>query len=142
MPDTGLLCVKGLTGSLTKANPIRLFVCILQGEQARLNVRYWIERSRAARDGLKDPLGGGMHPVRKLKRTQIFLASTLEPQGKDCHQRGGERLNCLSNQVRLCVRQPGGGTQRRSSPVPRRCRASFGQGLIRAGAEASVRVGV
>ena len=46
-----------------------------------MNVRYWIERSGAARDGLKAPLGGGMHPVRKLKRAQIFLAPTLEPQG-------------------------------------------------------------
>jgi hypothetical protein len=81
MPDTGLSCVKGLTGSLTKAIPIQLFVCILQGEQTRMNVRYWSERSRGARDGLKAPLGGGMHPVRKLKRAQIFLAPTLEPQG-------------------------------------------------------------
>lgn len=40
-----------------------------------MNVRYRVELSHAEREELTALLGGGKHPVRKLKRAQILLAA-------------------------------------------------------------------
>jgi hypothetical protein len=77
-----VLCVKILTGRPTKAIPVQLFVGALQGEEARINLRYCVKFSHAKRGGLKALLTAGEHPVSKSKRTQILLALTLEPRGR------------------------------------------------------------
>src|SRR6516164_9937856 len=54
---------------------IQLFVRAPVEEEARMNVRYWVELNQSERDQLTTLLSGGKQAARKLKRAQILLAA-------------------------------------------------------------------
>ena len=54
---------------------IQLFVRAPIEEEARMNVRYWVELNQSERDQLTTLLSGGKQAARKLKRAQILLAA-------------------------------------------------------------------
>ena len=51
---------------------IQLFVRAPIEEEARMNVRYWVELNQSERDQLTTLLSGGKQAARKLKRAQRF----------------------------------------------------------------------
>src|SRR4029077_1617918 len=67
--------VKILAGRLTPAIRFQLFVRAPIEEEARMNVRYWVELNQSERDQLTTLLSGGKQAARKLKRAQILLAA-------------------------------------------------------------------
>src|SRR5262252_10991207 len=54
---------------------IQLFVRAPIEEEARMNVRYWVQLNQSERDQLTTLLSGGKQAARKLKRAQILLAA-------------------------------------------------------------------
>jgi hypothetical protein len=74
------------------------------------------KQPNSVRDDLKLLISAGKRQARKLKRAHILHGGRRQSRRRGhCRQRGGRRLDRLSNQAPLCTRQPRGGPQRRAA---------------------------
>ena len=94
---------------------IQLFVRAPIEEEARMNVRYWVELNQSERDQLTTLLSGGKQAARKLKRAQILLAADAGASDEEIATSIGVGGSTVY-QAPLRARQPGGGAQGRAAP--------------------------